>query len=383
MSETVVVKHLKYLDSLRALAAIYVVFHHIVFHVNVSKNTIAYKLLVMPFLFGHFAVNLFIVLSGYCLMLPVIRNGNKLRGSLKDYFIKRSIRILPPYYFAMFISLILIFTVIGNPTHTAWDLSIPVSIPNIITHVLLLQNILGDSKINYVFWSVSVEWQIYFLFPVLIVAFNKFGNIKTSIVVSFLACIAMFLLSFTPIKVISGGISVHYVALFCFGMLAAQLAEDVSVKHFLAKVRDYQIIIVLIISLLLTVVLQNLHSLGFIKEVFADVFFGLIIGFFLIVLALDKLDIIYRILSLNFLSKIGIFAYSIYLIHAPFLQLLSVYFIAPLGLSPLNSLLVFYFAGFPIILLISYLFYRIAEKPVVDLLQDMKKKAGNVKLVTV
>jgi peptidoglycan/LPS O-acetylase OafA/YrhL len=373
--------YLKYLDSLRALAAIYVVFHHMIIHINAPTNTLFYKVCIVPFLYGHYAVNLFIVLSGYCLMLPVIKNDNNLGGSLKEYFIKRSIRILPPYYLTLIISLLLISTVIGGPTNTAWSLSVPVTTTSILNHIFLIQHIPTDPGINYVLWSVSVEWQIYFLFPLLILAFNKYGNVTTSVAVAVATTLIMFLLSFTTIYIGAGGISIHYIALFCFGMLAAQLSDSPYVKDFVAKTKDYQIVFVLLLSLMLTVVVKKIGNMGDMKDVYSDLLFGIIIGCFLIALALGKLMFAYRFLSISFLSKIGIFAYSIYLIHAPILQLITVFIIIPFQLSPPYSLLVFYLLGIPLIIGISYVFYLVAEKPCIAILKKRKKLEVKLALV--
>ncbi len=45
---------------------------------------------------GQVAVDVFIVLSGYCLMLPVARAGGALRGGPVGYMKRRARRILPP-----------------------------------------------------------------------------------------------------------------------------------------------------------------------------------------------------------------------------------------------------------------------------------------------
>jgi peptidoglycan/LPS O-acetylase OafA/YrhL len=68
-------------DGLRALAALYVVTHHI--GLTVWWQTPVPAELLQPFLsvlvaaftFGHYAVSVFIVLSGYWLTLQVARHG--------------------------------------------------------------------------------------------------------------------------------------------------------------------------------------------------------------------------------------------------------------------------------------------------------------------
>src|SRR5437763_1776287 len=76
--------HLAYLDGVRGLSALYVVVHHVL---NVVLKRFPEPLPELTYLltfwmrFGHYAVDIFIVLSGYCLMLPVMKSSERqLRG---------------------------------------------------------------------------------------------------------------------------------------------------------------------------------------------------------------------------------------------------------------------------------------------------------------
>ena len=99
--------HLGYIDGLRGLAAIYVVIYHCNYVTTMicGFSTGLVKFAVMPLNYGHQAVDLFIVLSGFCLMLPALRDGYQLRGGFKTFLAKRARRILPPYYVAIVLSL--------------------------------------------------------------------------------------------------------------------------------------------------------------------------------------------------------------------------------------------------------------------------------------
>jgi len=74
-------------------------------------------------------------------MLPVIKHGGILKGGATNFFRKRARRILPPFYLAMGVSLLLISTLIGQKAGTHWDVSIPVTEKGIITHLLLIQDV--------------------------------------------------------------------------------------------------------------------------------------------------------------------------------------------------------------------------------------------------
>ncbi|HLH78655.1 MAG TPA: acyltransferase family protein [Chthonomonas sp.] len=111
---------LEFLDGLRGFASLYVMVYHCFLGYNSLTNQLAslpsywmgklIKLLYFGlFNFGHEAVVVFIVLSGYVLMLPVARtqDGHMPKG-VWDYFKRRARRILPPYYAALAICFLLV-----------------------------------------------------------------------------------------------------------------------------------------------------------------------------------------------------------------------------------------------------------------------------------
>src|SRR5579883_2718019 len=186
---------LHYLDGLRALAALFVVLHHAwaqvwpVFTTDRPDNwPHGWVLRAMGlFFYGHFAVGIFIVLSGFCLMLPVVHNNGALPGGICSFFIKRMRRILPAYFGALAVCLMLIALCIGQKTGGHWDCAIPVTRQGLLTHLFLVQDIFGNSEIDYPMWSVAVEWHIYFLFPVLVLCWKRYGAALTTIILLLLS----------------------------------------------------------------------------------------------------------------------------------------------------------------------------------------------------
>ena len=130
---------------------------------------------------GHFAVAVFIVLSGYCLMRPVVGDpAGRLRGGLRGYLGRRAWRILPPYYAALGLCWLLIALVPGlaHPGRVRWDRALPAFEPGVVvSHLLLLHNL--DErwifKVDPPVWSVATEWQIYLVFPMLLVLWRRHG----------------------------------------------------------------------------------------------------------------------------------------------------------------------------------------------------------------
>src|SRR4051812_4921136 len=86
-------RRLAFLDGVRGLAALYVCMHHAYCEVFVHGTGLPLPEWVLGhgrvWLFGHEAVDLFIVLSGFCLMLPSVSTG-QLRGGLPSYAYRRA-----------------------------------------------------------------------------------------------------------------------------------------------------------------------------------------------------------------------------------------------------------------------------------------------------
>ena len=103
-------QRLDFIDSLRALAALYVMICH-AYHEPGNGYHASWLINHIGLSYGHVAVDVFIVISGFCLMLPVTRRNGEL-GSVRDFMRRRVRRILPPYYAALILSLLFIVTVV-------------------------------------------------------------------------------------------------------------------------------------------------------------------------------------------------------------------------------------------------------------------------------
>jgi peptidoglycan/LPS O-acetylase OafA/YrhL len=377
MDQQIDVRRLGYLDGLRAIAATYVLIYHVLLKINLANYPPVVFLMVQPLAYGHYAVDMFIVISGFCLMLPVIKNNGSMPGGYLLFFKKRARRILPTYYLALIFTLLLIFTIIGKKTNTIWDGCIPVTLENIWTHLLLVQDMFYHScyAINYTFWSISVEWHIYFLFPLLLLVYKKWGLVFTMNASFVLSIFLWYALSQTPLSFYT--MSPHYIGLFVFGMFAAQLSfgeTDFRLKRNFWHISNLILSGIFGLTLLCIVIFKII-----VASLFQDLLFGILAALFLVFLSKGKLKYINRLLSWRPLVFVGSFAYSIYLIHAPLLQVITQYLIAPLHLNPTNSLLALLVLGVPLIIALAYLFFLVAERPFLR----YRKNARQIELVNV
>lgn len=381
--------HILYVDGLRAIAALFVVLHHEVLQAFTPDNinTLSgFKKLGIAFFFqGHLAVNLFIVISGYSLMLSVINaNYHFKKGSL-DFFKRRAIRILPPYYAALIISLLLIHFFIGNKTGTHWDISIPVNGMDILTHVLLIHDwfLSHEAHINHAFWSIAVECRIYLLFPLLLLLWRKTGPLVTlsaSIAGAFLIYVvgAFFKTFYPDIDVAAAGVN-PYLVLFVLGMLAADISFSKAAIYRSIKKLPWGILLVLSIIIFggyKVYMKAAVDPQAILEFKILDVLFGLC-TFCLLVLCANTQEgntfqWLTKFLSWKPLVFIGTFSYSLYLIHPPLVQMLSQYLIFPLHVGAFTGTILLCIVGTIIILAIAYLFFLACERPFLYLLKSRK-----------
>jgi peptidoglycan/LPS O-acetylase OafA/YrhL len=360
--------HLRHLDGLRALAALYVVLHHVWLTIwpapaghALPTETAA---LAGVLAFGHLAVAVFIVLSGFCLTLPVVRDGG-LAGGARRFFARRARRILPPFYAALALSLVLIWTVLGEPSGTHWDIAIPVDAAGYVGNALLLQDMVGQSQANHVFWSIAVEWQIYLAFPLLVLLWSRLGPLRAA--VAGIGVALVLALAVGTVREVGpfvlAGLTPQFLALFVLGMLAATIAASPARRWRVARdaLPWAPVSLALAIGVAATcVLLGREHVLEHLVGV--DLLVGLAVGSSLVAASRPGAGRLRAALGSPLPYFLGSFAYSTYLVHAPLLELWWRSAIQPLGLSSGTSFAALALTGVPFVLALSYGFFLLVER---------------------
>ncbi len=354
--------HLNHVEGLRAIAAYIVYVNHAYAQSWPPPREFPapmFSFLSYFLVWGHLSVTVFIVISGFCLTLPVVRAHGELRGGTMAFMKRRARRILPPYYGAVALCLLLIFTIIGKPTGTLWDVPIHVTPVAVISHLLLIQDIFGTSKINYVFWSIAVEWQIYFLFPALVWSWRRYGARVTVAVAMVLGYALRF--GFADTRLVRA--APQYIGCFALGMLAAFIGRSPDPAY--ARARDRLPWDALCLLGLTTVGVMS-WSFGLARAVDAFQFLDLptaIAAMCMLVATSKPGSRAAAALSWKPLVWVGTFSYSVYLVHAPLIQVVWQYVIRPARLGSAATFLVLMGPGAVVILGGSYAFFKVLEEP--------------------
>lgn len=174
-------RHIKELDGLRGLMALWVVAGH-------SYEAIPSLSKFIPMtLMNDFAVDVFIVLSGFVIFNYL--NNNSV--SYRQYITQRAMRLFPIYLVVLALTISSIYfyrdilTISPDSPSTEYriyqvDVFLDNAWQHIIPHLFLLQGLIPDRVLHLVgttivgqAWSASVEWQFYLVAPFLFVFFNK------------------------------------------------------------------------------------------------------------------------------------------------------------------------------------------------------------------
>ena len=354
---------LEYVDGIRALAALIVYLNHAYAQItagDVYKLKSPWSLASYSMVSGHLSVTVFIVISGFCLTLPVISNGGQLRGGVGGFLRRRARRILPPYYAAVALCLLLIWTVIGKPTGSLWDYPIRVNAAAIFCHLVLIQDLFATSLINYVFWSIAVEWHIYFIVPLLVWCWRRYG--ATAVVLGSLSFGYGLRFAFSDTRLTRA--HPQFLGMFALGMLAAHVARSNDPRF--VRLRAAVPWSALAGAALLTAVGLTLYwgsALAEDRFHWLDVPVGIMTTAALVAAAGAGSNLLAVVFSWPPLVALGAFSYSFYLIHAPLLQLLWQYVLVPLHLSREAMLIFLLTVGFALVSLMSYGFFRLFEAP--------------------
>lgn len=118
----------------------------------------------LPISFGHLGVVLFFVLSGFLITYLLIEEKEKYRSiSIKNFYIRRILRIWPLYFLIVGIASLLFFVLKSNETDVSEFYN------SILYYIFFIPNI-GFAIFNTleyaaILWSVGSEEQFYFVWP--------------------------------------------------------------------------------------------------------------------------------------------------------------------------------------------------------------------------
>ena len=330
------------MDGLRAIAVLAVVVDHIAWHYHGRPPAAMNAIAGLPWhvamwhllLEGSHGVDLFFVLSGFCLSYPFLSRlaaGSGHAFDASQFFAKRIVRIVPPYYAAL-----IIFAIPRMMQHYA-------TLNDVVKQLFFTS--MNTGNINEAFWTLAVEFRWYLVFPLVLWLWIRQRALFWALLA---AAVAVFNFA-TPI------VDVGTLPGFMLGIVAAHIYVRQSPWRRAALPALVALVPVAIFA-------ETLYrpvgaSMG--QASFAQIQISWQLAAFAFVVTASSYDGIRKLLSLPWIAAIGVASYSIYLTHAPLVGGLAN------SLPALNAP-AFACVALAVALAIGFGFWKFVERPFVE-----------------
>jgi peptidoglycan/LPS O-acetylase OafA/YrhL len=373
-------KHLDFIDQIRGIAIVGV------FLVHCLGTAVGYDqlpwvkgswlpdfqvsklfLFLLPLSLGWAGVAAFFVISGFCIHLSFARNPN-----WRNFSIRRCCRIYPAYFLA-----VLLFALLFPWSRIHWDLS---GIAQLGSHLALIHNY--DDRFYYgispAFWSIAVEVQLYLLYPVLLWLVARMGWQRTLVYIAMLE-IGLRTISSAVLVVSGASLPLSFSGLPLLYWYSWSIGAAIADAHLLGRKIPF----------------ANHSSIAWGAAAVGSNFLQPLTNFSFLFFALMTATVIAKLLQDDrlrrrlfplFISRslrqLGLWSYSIYLLHQPFIGL-APRIATKLSLPDLQpSLAIFTLSvclWLPIVG-ISALWYRWIEIPMINIGQQQVARMSSTDL---
>lgn len=343
--------HIRGLDGIRGLAALFVLVHHCYL-----MSFPGYPRMTGPWwtgwmIYGHLAVVVFIVLSGFSLAVSPARHGWRL-GGLGRYGHRRAWRILSAYWPALVLSLAMAWVFVPQPGEGA-----PTA-RSAVVYGLLVQDITGAPSPNGAFWSIAIEAQLYLLLPLLLLLLRKRGPALVLVSVAVPVLIIGTLAPSVPAIDLFTRFTPQLAVGFTLGVLAAGIASG-------ARGRRVPLLWLAVGAAVPPLVLIAVAGSTWTIEHYFWVDLAVLpaIALLIAAIAAGQARRVSGVLDVAPLRSLGGFSYSLYLIHAPIVVAVGALVVLPRTGPGVAALLITLAIAVPLALAVSRLFAAVFDLP--------------------
>jgi len=310
------------LDGLRGVAVLLVLFHHVVIYSGMAGDVMADRVVSSLASYAWVGVDLFFVLSGF-LITGILYDTKTQPGYFRNFYSRRALRIFPLYFGFVALSL-LAAPVLLSPEDgqalidsQAWYWTYLTNI-----HVVVAGDWPAPQHLNH-FWSLAIEEQFYLVWPMAVLALSRRRLVWLA-----LGCIATALLLRIIAPFGMSALDAYVLLPTRMGSLAAGALVALLVRSDdgLRALKTWSLPGIAVSAILL-VVLAGLEGRPDASDRLVVIFgYPLIalgaaslIGF---IVTADRRTWVHRVLTMGWLTKMGLYSYGLYVLHHPIVILL-------------------------------------------------------------
>jgi peptidoglycan/LPS O-acetylase OafA/YrhL len=312
--------------------------------------------------FGGIGVDLFFVISGFCMYLMYQKSAGQFSIKIYRQFIfKRWRRIAPAFYVVVsFECLLILFRQGYFPGN------------NYLSHLFFVNTFSSEHILSPSFWSLSTEWQYYIILPLLFIKDSNGDRRVLRIIILMIICLGFRMyIYYQHASEMHAGLTIETDKIwyrfieFGWGMLAAKIYSNMSpLPKFLRGLKGFFLAFSVACFgriIMMTVFFNHFYSMAFIVRACGEPI--LTLGFALIILNVTEYKTIFStLLSTDFMQFVGKISYSMYLWHWIIIDTICHWFINRNLVSPLYLNMAF-FVSLALILPVAWISYRLLEAP--------------------
>ncbi|WP_426412153.1 acyltransferase family protein [Bradyrhizobium ganzhouense] len=335
--------HVLTLDSIRGIAAVTVVIHHVILMPTFLAAFPNRAWIDCAFFrSGGFLVDLFFVLSGMVMSLSYVRSDFG-HFSLRDFMVRRFARVYPLHIVMLFVTLLFRLVRIGLVMA-----GVIVAVPTVFEvnnaysfflNVFLLHSLGFVHYLNWnaPSWSISVEFYTYLVFGVVVLIAQRLGSLRWLYVSAFLLAAASWFTLAVILDKRDLGAQYDFGLLRCFTSFFLGVLTVKVVSLLPSSIRGANVYLlgaIQLASMVATVanvwLVEAYPWISFAAPLTFAVFLGSLLAF-------PNAAVVPPMLVARPLVWLGARSYSIYMVHA-FVVLLAEYFVRALGARPVAAL---------------------------------------------
>lgn len=342
-----------HVEGLRGVAAAYVFLYHVwqtgIAHAHATLSALLPYTLAWA-QYGHYAVAVFIVISGYCLGLPVaLRPERPFR--VREFARRRARRLGPAYLAALFLSLVPFCAAALLGGHA---INLPRIALGLVLHLALVHNLIASAAeyLNGPLWSIALECQIYAVFALLLVpVWRRFGaGAQLALALA---------LGLAPHVLFAGRFD--YVVPWLLGLFAMGVAAAHAVARGWAARLPWGPLTAAAAALALALALPRGDAAADDVLWLPDLAVGAAVALLFVWSGGALAPWPARVLALRPLVALGAFSYSLYLVHGPLVIVLGALLWRVQAGTAVSGLA--YALLVPAVVALAYAFHRAFERP--------------------
>ncbi|MEE6416364.1 acyltransferase [Klebsiella quasipneumoniae] len=351
-------KYVEELEGLRGIMSLWVVVGHSLGCLPQLRGGVS------PTLYNIFAVDVFIILSGFVIFFMI----NTKKQNYIEYITQRAFRIFPIYLLATVASILLIgftkdmFALIPGGALTQGRINtinafLENPIPHVMSHITLFQGLIPSGILPFAAntiigqaWSVSIEWQFYIIAPFIfmLMKMNKKPSLNIYLFLMVFSLVAMGMILKNG-AFISSKLPMFFVGFFSFFFY----------RDYSSKFNRQELITIYAVMIIFFVLVLKGESLAMV------IWFTALFSTLVSISSAEK-NIVSKVLTNKYVLYIGRVSYSIYMVHMIAVAI-AIYLLH--NLSTFNSGWYFYLPAISIAItiIISVVTYNTVEKPFIKL----------------